>query len=219
MYPALVLTINLFLILLITVFPVGAASVDALYQKAIRLDKEGFFDEAAQAWKQLIKSNPENSLQTFATLKLSSTYLKLSEPFKAVETLKQLTLSQPDHFDAQFHLGNALAKIKNYPEAIDAFKKTIKLKPNEGLGHVGLALAHFGNRQPDAAIQQLQESKKIFKKKKNISWYRDARIMVAQIKGFAKYPPNFSDLWLANNLELIRNTYEKAVFNLESLQK
>ena len=219
MRPALILTINLFLILLITVSPVGAATVDELYQKAIRLDKEGFFDEAAQTWEQLLESHPEKPLQTFATLKLSSTYLKLSEPFKAVKTLKQLTRSQPDHFDAQFHLGNALAKIKNYPEAIAAFKKTIALRPDEGLGNVGLALAHFGNRQPDAAIQQLQEAKKIFKKKKNISWYRDARIMVAQIKGFAKYPPNFSDLWLANNLELIRNTYEKTVFNLESLQK
>jgi len=219
MRPSLVLTINLFLALLITASPIGAATVDELYQKAIRLDKEGFLDEAAQTWVQLLKSNPEKPLQTFATLKLSSTYLKLTEPYKAVETLKKLTLSQPDHFDAQFHLGNALAKIKNYPEAIEAFKKTIELRPNEGLGNVGLALAHFGNRQPDAAIQQLQEAKKIFKNKKNISWYRDARIMVEQIKGFAKYPPSFSDLWLANNLELVRNTYEKAVFNLDDLKK
>jgi tetratricopeptide (TPR) repeat protein len=219
MRPLLVLLINLFLILLITASPLGAATVDELYQKALQLDKEEFFDEAAQTWEQLLKSNPEKPLQTFATLKLSSTYLKLTEPLKAVETLKKLTRSQPDHFDAQFHLGNALAKIKNYPEAIDAFKKTIELRPNEGLGNVGLALAYFGNRQPDAAIQQLQKAKKIFKKKKNISWYRDSRIMVAQIKGFAKYPPSFSDLWLANNLELVRNTYEKAVFNLESLNK
>jgi tetratricopeptide (TPR) repeat protein len=219
MRPLLVLLINLFLILLITASPLGAATVDELYQKALQLDKEEFFDEAAQTWEQLLKSNPEKPLQTFATLKLSSTYLKLTEPLKAVETLKKLTRSQPDHFYAQFHLGNALAKIKNYPEAIDAFKKTIELRPNEGLGNVGLALAYFGNRQPDAAIQQLQKAKKIFKKKKNISWYRDSRIMVAQIKGFAKYPPSFSDLWLANNLELVRNTYEKAVFNLESLNK
>lgn len=211
MRASLVLTINLFLIFLIAA-PIAAATVDELYQKASRLDKEGFFDEAAHTWEKLLKSNPEKPLQTFATLKLSSTYLKLTEPFKAVETLKQLILSQPDHFDAQFHLGNALAKIKNYPEAITAFKKTTELRPNEALANVGLALAHFGNRQSDAAIQQLQAAKKIFKQKKNISWYRDARIMVHQIKSFAKYPPAFSDLWLANNLELVRNTYEKAVF-------
>ena len=219
MRPSLVLIINLFLFLLIAASPLGAATVDELYQKALQLDKDGFLDEAAQAWEQLLKSNPEQPLQTLAALKLSSTYLKLTEPFKAVETLKQLTVSQPNHFDAQFHLGNALAKIKNYPEAIDAFKKTIELRPDEGLGNVGLALAYFGNRQPDDATQQLQVAKKIFKKKKNISWYRDSRIMVAQIKGFAKYPPNFSDLWLSNNLELVRNTYEKVVFNLEEYNK
>ena len=43
--------------------------------------------------------------------------------------------------------------------------------------------------------------------------------MVHQIKGFAKYPPNFSDLWLENSLELVRHTYEKAVFKLEDLEK
>ncbi len=215
----LALTSNLFLIIVLTVSPVGAATVDELYQKASHLDKEGFFEEAAQTWEQLLESHPEKRLQTFATLKLSSTYLKLTEPLKAVETLKKLTLSQPDHFDAQFHLGNALAKIKNYSEAIAAFKKTTELRSNEGLGNVGLALAYFGNRQPDDAIQQLRAAKKIFKKKKNISWYRDARIMVQQIKSFAKYPPSFSDLWLANSLELIHNTYEKAVFNQKDLKK
>jgi tetratricopeptide (TPR) repeat protein len=218
MSPARMLAMNLFLVFLITASPAGAAPVDGLYRKAIQLDKDGFLEEAAQTWKQLLKSNPGQPLQLFATLKLSSTYLNLAKPFKAVETLKQLPLSQADHFDAQFHLGNALAKIKNYSEAITAFKQTIELRPNEGLANVGLALAHFGNKNPDAAIQQLQAAKKIFKKKKNISWYRDARIMVHQIKGFAKYPPSFSDLWLANNLELVRKTYEKTVFKLENLQ-
>lgn len=200
-------------------FPIEAETADELYPKAIRLDKEGFLEEAANTWEQLLKSHPQNPLRTLATLKLSSAYVKLAEPFKAVEMLKKLTRSQPGNFDAQFHLGNALAIITNYPEAIAAFKKTVELRPGEGLGNVALALALFGNRQPDAAIQQLQKAKKIFKKKKNISWYRDARIMVHQIKSFAKYPPEFSDLWLKNNLDLVRGTYEKTVFNLENLKE
>ncbi|GJL77078.1 MAG: hypothetical protein NPINA01_00670 [Nitrospinaceae bacterium] len=214
-----VLALNLMAMIVFSTSPVKAETADELYQKATQLDKEGFYGEAVQTWEQLLKSNPGKPFQTPSTLKLSSTYLKLAEPFKAVEILKQLTNSEPDHFDAQFHLGNALAKVKNYPEAIEAFKKAVELRPDEGLGNVALALALFGNRQPDAATKQLQTAKKIFKKKKNISWYRDSRIMVQQIKGFAIYPPDFSDLWLENNLELVRKTYEKAVFELEEFNK
>ena len=198
---------------------VGAETSDELFQKALKLDKQGFWDESAKTWEQLLQSNPDKRLLTLGTLKLSSTYLKLAEPFKAVEILKGLAESQPDHYDVQFHLGNAEGKIKSYPGAIAAFQKVVELRPDEGLGNVALALAYFGNRQPDPAKEQLQKAKKIFKKKKNISWYRDARIMVHQINGFAIYPANFSDLWLENNLELVRNTYEKQVFHLEDQKK
>ncbi len=206
-------------ILFLTVAVTGQETATALYQKAAQFDKDGFLDEAAESWEQVLEAQPEKNLKTLTQLRLSSVYIKLAETIKAVEVGKSLVLSQPDFFDAQFHLGNAQSKLKNFSEAIEAYKKTIQLRPDEGLGYIALALAYFGNRNPSAAIEQLKVAKKIFKKKKNISWYRDARIMVQQIKGFAPYPPNFSDLWMANNLDLVRNTYEKNVFNPEDLSK
>lgn len=213
------LILNLFLIVFLTAATTGAETADALYQKAAALDKDGFLDEAAETWEQVLQAQPGKHLQTLTQLRLSGTYLKLAETFKAVEVAQSLALSQPDLFDAQFHLGNAQSKLKNYSEAVEAYKKTIQLRPDEGLGYIALSLAYFGNKNPSAAVEQLKEAKKIFKRKKNISWYRDARIMVQQIKGFAPYPPNFADLWLANNLDLVRNTYEKNVFNPKDLEK
>jgi tetratricopeptide (TPR) repeat protein len=207
-----------FLIIFLTVANSGAETADALYQKAAQLDRDGFLEEAAEAWEQVLQSQPEKNLKTLTHLKLSSTYIKLAEMGKAVEVAKSLAVSQPDLFDAQFHLGNAQSKFKNFPEAIEAYKKTVQLRPDEGLGYIALSLAYFGNKNPDAAVEQLRVAKKIFKRKKNISWYRDARIMVQQIRGFAPYPPNFADLWLSNNLDLVRNTYEKNVFNPEDLK-
>ncbi len=219
MRPIYLLTLTPLWIIFLTVAATGLETATALYQKAAQLDKDGFLEEAALTWEQALQAKPEKDLETLTKLRLSSAYIKMAEMVKAVEIGKSLVLSQPDHFDAQFHLGNAQAKLKNFPDAIAAYKKTIQLRPDEGLGYIALALAYFGNRNPDAAVEQLQEAKKIFKKKKNISWYRDARIMVQQIKGFAPYPPNFSDLWLANNLDLVRNTYEKNVFDPEGLIK
>lgn len=206
------------LIFVLTVATTGAETADALYQKAAALEKDGFLEEATEAWEQVLQGQPQKDLQTLTQLRLSSTYLKLAETVKAVEVANSLALSKPGLFDAQFHLGNALLKLKNYPDAIAAYKKTIELRPDEGLGYIALALAHFGNSDPDAAVEQLKVAKKIFKKKKNISWYRDSRIMVQQIRGFAPYPPNFADLWLANNVDLVRNTYEKNVFNSEDIK-
>ncbi len=190
-----------------------AETADALFEEAARLDKQGFMEEAIAAWEKILVSNPGKNLETATRLKLSSTYLKIAQPFKAVDVVKELAVSEPENFDVQFHLANAQARVKRYPEAIESYKKTVALRPDEGLGYVGLALSLFGNRNPDAAIERLQEAKKIFKRKKIITWYRDARIMVHQIKSFAIYPPNFSDLWLENSLDLVRNTYEKTVFN------
>lgn len=208
-----------FYIFVLTVATTGAETATSLYQKAATLNKDGFLEEAAETWEQVLEAQPEKSLKTLTQLRLSSTYIKLAEIIKAVEVGKSLVLSQPDLFDAHFHLGNAHSKLKNFPEAIEAYKKTIELRPDEGLGYIALSLAYFGNKNPDAAVGQLQIAKKIFKKKKNISWYRDSRIMVQQIRGFAPYPPNFADLWLANNLDLVRNTYEKNVFNPEEIKK
>lgn len=207
------------LIIFLTTATSWAETADALFQKADALNNDGFLEEASETWEQALQAHPEKHIKTLTQLRLSSTYLKLAQNYKAVEVAKSLALSQPDLFDAQFHLGNALSKLKNYKEAIEAYKKNTQLRPDEGLGFIALALAYFGDRNPDAAVEQLKQAKKIFKKKKNISWYRDARIMVQQIKGFAPYPPNFSDLWLANNLDLVRNTYEKNVFNPEELAK
>jgi len=203
------------LVLLMMIATAGAQTADSLFQEALRLDKEGFLEEAAETWEKLLAAHPGKELESITRLRLSSTYLKIAQPFKAVEVVKALTISQPQNFDAQFHLANALAKIKSFPEAAASFQKAVELRPGEGLGYVGLALCLFGDRNPGAATEQLQEAKKIFKQKKNISWYRDARIMVHQIDSFEKYPPSFSDLWLENNLDLVRNTYEKTVFNLD----
>ena len=82
-----------------------------------------------------------------------------------------------------------------------------------GLGYVGLGLSLFGNNDSKNAIEVLLKANKLFKEKKNISWYRDTRVMIGQIKHFSKFPPSFSNLWLKNNLDLVRNTYEKGVFD------
>ena len=190
-----------------------AISPEELFKKAQTLEDNGFLEEATKSWEKLraVENNP--NFVIYAQLKLGTTYLKLKQFQKSIDILKVTTMSHPDSFDAHFSFANSLSAFKNFPEAIKSYQKTITLKPREGLSYVGLGLSLFGNGDSKNAIKTLLKANKLFKEKKNISWYRDTRVMIAQIKHFAKFPPHFSNLWLANNLKLIHDTYEKAVFN------
>ena len=210
------------LVLLILLGQASQALADAGWQQvdaALALDKDGFLEEAAVAWEEIIASQEDEGLLALAHLKLSSTYLNLGQLEKSVEIARTLTANLPNDFDAFFHLANARAKMADYPGSTRAFENTVRIRPKEGLGWVGLALALFGNGDSATALKKLKTAQSIFKKKRNIQWYQDTRILQQQIKGFAKYPPNFANLWLTNNLALVRGTYEKTIFNLDARRK
>jgi len=202
------ISIIIFLSLILT----GSVQAEEnLFRKAMQSDKNGFFEDAVIDWNNFLDSNPDKDLRIYAQIKLSITYLKLDRPKKALETAKDLHNFAPENFHTNFNLGNTLGRFINYSDAAKAFEAVIRLAPDRGLGYVGLALCHFGDRDREKAMDLLHIAKKVFKNKKNISWHRDARIMIGQIRSFEKYPPNFSNLWLANNLKNVRDTYEKKI--------
>ena len=212
--------ITLCLLIFLCLLPAIALSQESytsFLEKARNLDKDGFFEDAVKYWQKTLEANPPSNISLYAKLKLTNTYSQLGQLDKTIEISKALTESHPDHFDSWFHFANALAAMQQYPEAVEAFNKAILLKPEEGLGRVGLAFAYFGDGKPDSAIEEFRQAKKIFKANKNISWYRDCRLAINQIKGFARFPPKFADLWLENNLKRVQDTYLNSVLDLETL--
>ena len=196
----------------------NAESYKASLKKAIELDRDGFFEESIGYWEKSRIGSPSN-FKLFSGLKISGTYTKLGDLNRAVEVSKALTKSHPQQYESWFSYANASGALKNYTQAIYAFKKSIALNPREGLGKVGLAFALFGDDKPDLAIAHLKDAMKVFKANKNISWYRDCRLAIRQIKDFARFPTQFSHLWLATNLKRIQDTFENSVLDFESLLK
>jgi tetratricopeptide (TPR) repeat protein len=210
----------LFLTLFISLHPsltLAEESYISFFEKARTLDSEEFFEDAVIYWQKTLNASPPANISLYAKLKLTNTYSRLGQLDKAVEISKTLAESNPDHYDSWFHLANAFSTLQQYSQAVEAFKKTTMLKPEEGLSRVGLAFAYFGDGKPDSAIEEFRKAKKIFKTKKNISWYRDCRLAINQIKGFARFPPKFADLWLKNNLKRVQDTYLNAVLELDNL--
>ena len=193
--------------------PALAKSQEEWLKKAQALDANGFLDEAVEAWKKLTTADTDSKLAIYAHLKLGTIYLKLEQFQKSIDILKAITEAHPDNFDAHFNFANSLSAFRKFSEAIKSYKKTTVLRPNEGLGYVGLGLSLFGNHNSEKAIKVLLKANKLFKKKRNIPWHQDTRVMVAQIKQFAKFPPSFSNLWLKNNFKVVHDTYGEAVFD------
>ena len=196
----------------------NAESYKASLKKAIELDRDGFFEESIGYWEKSRIGSPSN-IKLFSGLKISGTYTKLGDLNRAVEVSKALTKSHPQQYESWFSYANASGALKNYTQAIYAFKKSIVLNPNEGLGKVGLAFALFGDEKPDLATAHLKDAMKVFKANKNISWYRDCRLAISQIRDFARFPPKFAQLWLEKNLKRVQDTFENSVLDFASLLK
>ena len=182
-------------------------------KQAQALDDNGFLGEALEIWKELSATTTNSNLDIYVSLKLGTTYLKLKKFQKSIDTLKAISEGHPDSFDANFHFANSLSATKNFSAAIKAYTKTTTLEPDEGLSYVGLGLSFFGVGDSKKAIAAILKANFLFKKKKNIAWHRDTRLMISQIRNFSKFPPHFSSLWLKNNLKVVQDTYEKAIFN------
>ncbi|MBC8286645.1 MAG: hypothetical protein H8E42_04130 [Nitrospinae bacterium] len=199
----------------------GAALSEEQYknslEKAQSLDNEKFFEDATIYWQKTLDANPPANIILYTKLKLTNTYSRLGQLDKAIEISRALTETNPGHYDVWFHLANALAASKQYSQATEAFKKSTTLKPEEGLSRVGLAFAYFGDHKPDLSVAEFKKAMKVFRANKNISWYQDCRMAIKQVKGFARFPPNFADLWLEKNLKRVENTYMDAVLDLDNL--
>ncbi len=193
-----------------------AEPYEVALKKALKLDKDGFYEEAIEYWEKSLEGSPA-IIRLYANLKISGNYTRQNNLIRAEEISQALTKSHPQRYESWFNYANTSGALKKYSQAISAFKKSIEIEPKEALGKVGLAFAYFGDEQPDLAITEFKGAMKIFKANKNISWYRDCRLAINQIKGFARFPPKFADLWLEKNLKRVQETFESSVLDFESI--
>jgi tetratricopeptide (TPR) repeat protein len=187
---------------------------DSALKESLKLDRQGFMAESIPEWNKFLQTRPEKKLTIYAHIKIIIAYSRTGNVGEALKSAKALATSYPDHYDVQFNLGNMLSATHQYAEAAQAYLKASTMRPDEGLAFVGYGICLFGDQKSDAAVQALQKVRKLFKSQKNIGWYQHVRIMIGQIKGFAMYPPDFSNLWRTNNLTKVRETYESSVFTV-----
>jgi len=73
---------------------------------------------------------------------------------QAISLLQEATTTDPSKDLLWAYLGDAYRGAKKYPEAADAYEKALKINPNSGAYHNGLADAYAKSGQTDKAIAE-----------------------------------------------------------------
>ncbi len=109
----------------------------------------------------------------------------------AFAEVKKKLDENPNDAEALYHLADIYDRNNQYPEAIETYKKVIKLKPDMGYAYLKMGTAYDRMNKPDEAIDNLKKA--------------------------AKYMPNYAVVY--NNLGVAYGKSGKLNEEIEALKK
>ncbi len=131
------------------------------------------------------------------SLTLYSTFLITSLLFSSCANVNRSSKTPEEQAEPYIQMGTSALMKKEFPQAIQDFRKALKLVPNHPIAHNHLGLAYFGIGKRDLAKIEIQKS--------------------------VVEDPNYSDGYInlgnfaadENNYTLAKHYYNKALQNLE----
>src|SRR5205085_9710800 len=75
----------------------------------------------------------------------------------AEKELRSVVAAAPDNVDANFDLGRAFAKSRNYEQAVKRFERVLQLRPDYTQAHYQLFLAYSRDKRPELAKAELEK--------------------------------------------------------------
>ena len=125
-------------------------SVNAHYNLAYALAKQGRTEEAAVEYRAALRILPDYALAQCNLANALSTLGKIDE---AVAHYREALRLNADYVDAHMNLGVALGSAGRYEEATDQFREVLRLNPKSATAHndIGHVLAPQGRYEEAAA--------------------------------------------------------------------
>ena len=122
------------------------------------LEVAGDLDAAMKAYQELISLDEKSA---FGQLGLGALLVSRARPTRPSPPSSALSSLDPDHFEAHWALGRALALAKRYPEAVEAFERAVPSRRSvpTAIYQLGLALQRVG--RADEAKRELDAAARI----------------------------------------------------------
>jgi predicted O-linked N-acetylglucosamine transferase (SPINDLY family) len=122
----------------------------ATFEAGMQCHRNGQLAEAERFYRQVLEGDPKhaNAMYLLGVITLQSGRTEI-----AVELFQRATVLNPDNAAYHSNLGEALRRLRRFPEAVDAYLVSMSLKPDlaEPAFNLGLLLREIGD-DIDAAI-------------------------------------------------------------------
>jgi protein O-GlcNAc transferase len=134
--------------------PIGADRKSP-FDEALALHQAGALEEAARGYLRILQRAPRdfNSLHLLGVLRLSQ-----GKPGEAVRLIRQALAIDGGFADAHVNLGNALAGLKQFDQAVASFGQALKLNANLPQAHYNLGNALKATGRIEAAIAAYRQA-------------------------------------------------------------
>lgn len=119
-------------------------SYELMFQKAVNLHQNGALNEAEQIYRQILETAPKNA-DVLNLLGLIAQQRGFHQ--EAASYFYRAAESAPNHFPVFFNLAVSLEALNRHLEALEAYAKSLQLKPQTKEAHFGRAniFWHIGN--------------------------------------------------------------------------
>lgn len=137
--------------------PVKSSELEnAKINEGIQLHDQGFYKKAIKLYEEALQLNPDNVL---AIYEISYSYFQLSNPKNSLKYSLQ-GLEYKSDLLSKFYMmaGNNLDILGKSKQAVEIYKKAIKLEPDQHLFYYNLGIAYFTMEEFDLAENNFIES-------------------------------------------------------------
>ena len=142
---------------------------------AVRAEERGRPQEAIAGYEAILALDSRHAP---ASINLGTLYYNRGEFLKAEQLYRMATEADPDYALAFFDHGNVLDELRRLPEAIEAYKRAVKLMPGYADALYNLALAYERNGERRKALEHWTRYLKL---DASGSWAKHARSQVKKI--------------------------------------
>jgi arylsulfatase A-like enzyme/Flp pilus assembly protein TadD len=119
-------------------------------EKLAALGYIGSFQDASKLEGRKL-ADPKDKIGVFNELMRARESGLTGDPEEAIRTIRAIIADDPNISDAHFSLGNVLSKERRFDEAIEAFQKSLELKPDDSFTVINIANAYQSTGRPAEA--------------------------------------------------------------------
>ena len=151
-----------------------STGIETRLTEAKRLMDRRHFDEAAQIYKEVLTSHPDNP-DSLVNLLYMAQFPSQSSPEEVEALYATASRTSPNLPKVYLYYGTALASQGKYDKAVAAIEKGISLKPDDGEAQAWLADVMMRQHRPVEAIEHYRLALKVEPS------FRPARLMLGQL--------------------------------------